>query len=82
MATYKQGEDKRYLSALVAALIVIAAAVSFFVYSLIVKDEVDETAEILVEEIDGVPYVSPGPGMLTPDSSPNIAPPTSPPPGA
>lgn len=61
-----------------AALIVIVVAVSFFVYSL-VKEDPQQLEEILVEDVDGVTQLNPGPGMATPTSEPNITQPTSPP---
>lgn len=63
---------------MIAALIAITVAVSFFVYSL-VKEDSQKLEEILVEDVDGVTQLNPGPGMATPTSEPNIAQPTSPP---
>ncbi len=69
---------------LVAALIVIAALVSVavFVITKATDEEIEDAEEYVIEEIDGEIYVSPGPGMQTPDSPPYVPPPTSPPPGS
>ncbi len=67
------------MATVVAALMVIAAAISTFIVS-IVRSDVDDPEEYLVDEVNGVFYVDPGPGLPTPSSPPNISPPTSPPP--
>lgn len=64
---------------IIAALIVLTVAVSFFVYSLVKEEDPQQLEEILVEDVDGVTQLNPGPGMATPTSEPNIAQPTSPP---
>ena len=68
----------------VVILIVIVALflVAVFFITKTNGEEAEEAEEYTVEEIDGNIYVSPGPGMQTPDSPPNIPPPTSPPPGS
>ena len=69
---------------LVVSLIILAALVSVAVFYITKTngEDLEDAEEYTVEEIDGDIYVSPGPGMQTPDSPPNIPPPTSPPPGS
>lgn len=76
---YKEGDFKRYIIALIASLIVIAFSISAFIVS-ITRSEPEDYDEYLIEEIDGVIHVSPGPGLQTPNSPPSLPPPTSPPP--
>lgn len=67
-----KGQD---FAAMIAALIVIAVAVASLIYSM-VKAEPEDVQGILVEEIDGVPYLNPGNGLATPDAPPNLEAPT------
>ncbi len=79
MSKYEKGSERKYFVSVVACLIVVAIAVSAFIFS-IFKSDKDDLLDFLVETIDGVPYVNPGPGMQTPDGPPNVSPPTYPPP--
>lgn len=75
--------NKNHFLILFASLIVIVVLVSVAV-SFITKttdEDIEDAEEYIIEEIDGEFYISPGPGMATPTSPPNIPPPTSPPPG-
>ncbi len=60
----------RYLTGMIAALVVIAIAIASFVFSL-VKGDPEKLTPILIETQDN--------GMKFPDSAPNIPKPTSPP---
>ena len=71
---YKEGDLKKYLSMIVAALIVVAVVVGYFIYSLVYTDV--EEPLLFVETADGV---IPGEGMV-PDGPPSVPPPTTPPP--
>jgi hypothetical protein len=78
MPQYQDGDEKKYFATVIAALVIIAIAVATFIFSLVRSDK-DDFLEFLVEDVNGVPHVSPGPGMPVPDGPPNIPPPTSPP---
>ena len=80
MTQYQEGDEKKHFATIIAALVIVAIAVATFIFSL-VKSDKDDFLEFLIEDINGVPHVSPGPGMLTPEGPPNVPPPTSPPPG-
>ncbi len=64
--------NKKYLSVLIASLIVIAIAILVFLLSTTERDT--------GEELDEIPSINPDQEMLFPTSPPNIPPPTSPPP--
>lgn len=78
MPAYKKGDENKYFSSMIAAMLVITVGVIFFVYSLITESD-KHLDEIFVQDVDGVTQLNPGAGMATPDSEPNLNPPTSPP---
>lgn len=79
MTDYIKGEEKKHFSTIIAALIIIAVAIGSFIYALVTNDEEDNLEEILIENDGGTVKLSPGPGLATPTSEPNIPQPTSPP---
>lgn len=81
MPTYKPGSEKKYFSFVVAALVVLSGAIGFFIYSIIDYFEKPILEEMLIEDVDGTIYVSPGGGGPFPEGPPNIPAPTTPPPG-
>lgn len=71
-------ETGKFFSTVYAALIVIALAVAFFTYSLIMGT--DDPEAVLFEVSDnGTLSVSPSDGLV-PSGPPRVSPPTSPPP--
>ncbi len=77
----KNINDKKYWTKIIATLIVIAIAVSAFVYSMIMRLDPETKPEVIIED-DGYPImVSPGPGTVVPSGEPNFPEPTFPPPG-
>lgn len=82
MPKYIKGEEKQYFSAVIAALIILAAAIGFFIYS-IVTGPADKNPEGILVDDDGIINIqlNPGPGLAVPKSEPNIEQPTTPPPG-
>lgn len=76
---YTDGDAQKYFSLLIASLVFIATAVSIFIYSFVAPDP-DSVLEFEIEEVDGFTNVNPGSGLRTPDSTPYVPPPTSPPP--
>ena len=81
MPTYKKGSEKKYFPSVIAALAVLSAAIGFFIYSLITHFEKPILEELLIEDEDGVIYVSPGGGGPFPTDLPNTPEPTTPTPG-
>ncbi len=79
MPDYVKGEEKKYFSILIAALIIIALAIGSFIYALVTNNEKENLEEILIENDNGTIKLSPGPGLATPTSEPNIPQPTAPP---
>jgi hypothetical protein len=77
MPTYKKGSEKKHFPSVIAALVVLSAAIGFFIYSLITQFEKPILEELLIGD-DGVSPSGNGP---FPTEPPNIPEPTSPPPG-
>lgn len=80
MPKYVKGEEKKYFPGIVAALVILASAIGFFIYS-IVTGPVDKNLEKALIEEDEVVKLNPGAGLAVPTSEPNIDQPTTPPPG-
>lgn len=66
---------KKETAPVIAALIAMFLAVGYFVYTLN-----KEKPEYVIEDVNGVPALSPGAGLRTPDGPPDVQPPTTPPP--
>lgn len=79
MPKYKKGDENKYFTTVIAALIIIAVAIATFVYSLL-KSGPEDVGGILLENVDGVTTANPSGGLATPTSEPFVAPPTTPPP--
>lgn len=82
MPKYIKGEEKQYFSAVIVALIILATAIGFFIYSIVMGSADKNLEGILIDE-DGAINIqlNPDPGLATPKSEPNIEQPTTPPPG-
>ncbi|MEK7672259.1 MAG: hypothetical protein AAB373_00085 [Patescibacteria group bacterium] len=76
MPKYQTGDEKKYFSGIVAALIVISIAVASFIYSLIAGGEKNRLEEEYIETEGGI---DPSGNMGFPTQAPNIVQPTMPP---
>ncbi len=77
MPEYVKGEERKYFPAVIAALIVGAIAVASLIFSFIKAGD-NSVADLGIG--DGAIKLSPGDGLPTPNSAPNITAPTAPPP--
>lgn len=78
---YSKGDERRYLSFIIAALIVISGAIGYFVWSLVLSNDTFEGVPLeIYNDENGSTVVNPG-GSL-PTSPPSVSAPTSPPPGS
>lgn len=80
MPKYVKGEENKYFPGIVAALVILASAIGFFIYSLVTGPADKNLEKVLVED-EGVVKLNPGSGLAVPTSEPNIEQPTTPPPG-
>ncbi len=76
---YQESSEKKYFPAIVAALIVLSAAIGYFVYSLVTGFDTSITPEVVIEETDGIVRVNPGDSNI-PTSPPYVTPPVTSPP--
>lgn len=80
MPKYVKGEEKTYFSAVIASLVVLAAAIAFFVYS-IVTGPADQNLKNVLIDNENLIKLNPGPDLAQPKNEPDIEQPTNPPPG-
>lgn len=76
MPEYVKGEEKKYFPAVIAALIIGAIAIASLIFSLI---KAGDNSEKDLGIGDGVVKLNPDANLATPNSAPNVAPPTNPP---
>lgn len=76
-----QGKAGKYFTGIIAALIIVAVSIGFFIYSLLFKTpaEIDINSIIYIPLEDGTPTLNPS-GTAVPDKPPYVPPPTFPPP--
>ncbi|MFH1284540.1 MAG: hypothetical protein ABIH78_03050 [Candidatus Peregrinibacteria bacterium] len=74
-----KGKLRNYFTLIYAALIILAAAIGAFIYSLVRTTPEDLAGESVYYTDEGMPAVNPS-GASGPSSPPYVTPPTSPPP--